>query len=207
MKPAVVFDFDGTIADTFGVVTEIFYGLTHRKQAIAEHEQNRLRGMSLPQVARELRVPVWKVPFLVMRGRRQMAKRINEVPLFESMPAVLSELHSKGYPLYIVSSNSGHNVRLFLAQHGITNVFTRVYGDARLFGKDRLLRHIQALGHERLIYVGDETRDIEAAKRAGAKSIAVAWGYNNAAILKRHNPDKLVFEPSEITGCIENNEV
>jgi phosphoglycolate phosphatase len=82
-----------------------------------------------------------------------------------------------------------------------------VYGDARLFGKDRLLRHIQALGHERLIYVGDETRDIEAAKRAGAKSIAVAWGYNNAAILKRHNPDKLVFEPSEITGCIENNEV
>jgi phosphoglycolate phosphatase-like HAD superfamily hydrolase len=92
-----------------------------------------------------------------------------------------------------------------MREHGLSSYFHQVYGNARLQGKARILRRICRRGayeSARTVYVGDETRDIEAAHHAGLKSVAVAWGYNNIKALHRHQPDKIVFDPSEIISYL-----
>ena len=49
------------------------------------------------------------------------------------------------------------------------------------------------------IYVGDETRDVEAARKAGVQIIAVGWGLNSRASLLLQNPDFIVDSPEELT--------
>jgi phosphoglycolate phosphatase len=59
----------------------------------------------------------------------------------------------------------------------------------------RLLRRA-GVAREQAIYIGDEVRDIDAARRAGMAVGAVTWGYNDASVLRRHGPD-LLFERVE----------
>jgi phosphoglycolate phosphatase len=204
MKQAVIFDFDGTIADTFGLAVEIFYHVTKRKQPLPADEIAHLRELSLPEVAVTLGVPFWKVPYFAWRGRRLFAKRLHQATVVSGMAELLKSLQAD-YDIYVVSSNSEKNVETFMHEHGLNSYFQQIYGNARLQGKARILKRICRRGAydpTRTCYVGDETRDIEAAHHAGLKSIAVAWGYNNIKALHRHQPDKIVFDPSEITDYL-----
>ena len=54
------------------------------------------------------------------------------------------------------------------------------------------------LNLEEVIYIGDEDRDIIAAKRVGVKVIAVTWGYNSKEKLMKEKPDCLVSSPKEL---------
>ncbi|MEB3145344.1 MAG: HAD hydrolase-like protein, partial [Cylindrospermopsis raciborskii 1523720] len=56
-----------------------------------------------------------------------------------------------------------------------------------------------------VIYVGDETRDIEAAKKANLKVIAVTWGFNSPEALTRENPDFLIDHPRELLEAINHS--
>ena len=49
-----------------------------------------------------------------------------------------------------------------------------------------------------MIYIGDETRDIQAAKKAGIRSAAVTWGYNSRKALEAQSPDYLIHSPQEL---------
>jgi phosphoglycolate phosphatase len=56
--------------------------------------------------------------------------------------------------------------------------------------------------HSEVIYVGDEDRDIIAAKKAKIKNIAVSWGYNSKNKLRQLNPDFLVNSPKEMVSYL-----
>ena len=49
-------------------------------------------------------------------------------------------------------------------------------------------------------YIGDESRDVKAAKKAGVKSIAVAWGFEGRKLLEMARPDKIIDKPSQLQG-------
>lgn len=198
---SVIFDFDGTIADSFAMVIGIFHELTHRDKPLPADEIERLRGMSLAQAAKELRIQPWKIPFMVIRGRRIMHARMEEVQPHPGMIAAIRELHAAGHNLYIMSSNSVQNIQLFLEKHNLSTEFIKLYGSVGLLGKARVLKRVLHQNHldpAQTYYVGDEVRDIEGAKRAGVKIISVAWGYNNSDILGVHKPDCLAAEPADI---------
>jgi phosphoglycolate phosphatase len=204
MKQAVVFDFDGTIADTFGLAVEIFYHITKRRDPLPDDEIAHLRELSLPELAVALGVPRWKVPYYAWRGRRLFATRLHQATVVSGMAELLKSLQAS-HDIYVVSSNSEKNVETFMREHGLNDYFQQIYGNARLQGKALILKRICRRGaYEPALtcYVGDETRDIEAARHAGLKSIAVAWGYNNIKALHQHQPDKIVFDPSEISDYL-----
>jgi len=50
--------------------------------------------------------------------------------------------------------------------------------------------------------VGDETRDIEAAKAAGFQSVAVTWGYNSKKVLENARPDFIVEDFSALESLL-----
>jgi phosphoglycolate phosphatase len=201
----VIFDFDGTLADTLGLTIHIFENLVHGGKPLSPEEIERLRGMSMIHIGAELKILPWKVPFLLARGRAKMRRRMRDVQVFAGMPEVVKQLHADGHALYILSSNSTQNIRPFLKRNGMNTEFLKVYGGSSVFGKTRVLR--RALKRDQLnrgdtYYVGDEVRDIEASHHVGISVISVPWGYNNERILREHEPDFLVSKPADIRKII-----
>ena len=204
---AIIFDFDGTIADSFEAVIKVFYELNGNHQPLPANEIERLRGMSLVKAAEELHIHPWKMPFLVMRGRRRMGKRVAEVDVHSGMPGVIRKLYAEGQQLFIMSSNSEKNIRLFLKQHNMSKDFVKIYGSVGLLGKARVLKKIRRqnkLAGDDCWYIGDEVRDVEGAKAAGIKVIAVTWGFNNEELLRQYQPTAVAETPAELLRILEN---
>ena len=204
----VIFDFDGTLADSLNVIVEIFQDMTGKAAGMPKSELLQLRHSPIPIVAKRLGVPLWKVPFLLWRGRRMMQKRIDEVVLYRGLDQVIKHLHTEGYRLLVLSSNSTHNVRAFLRRNKLDTYFTHMYGGVGLFSKASALRKVMARNRVHVqdcIYIGDETRDIEACQSIGLRVIAVEWGFADPKFLEKHNPTALVKTPAELLPAIQRS--
>lgn len=202
----ILFDFDGTIADSFSVVTEIFYELTGHERIEDPEEVARLRRLPMTKVVKELHVPPLLIPRLLVKGRKMMGEHLHEVPVFDGMPEALAALQKQGYHLAIMSSNSTHNVQKYLEIKKLDTYFSGVYGGIGLFNKAAAIRKVmraKGLKAGECVYVGDESRDIDGAKRAGVPVISVGWGYNDPALLARKEPDALITKPQELVHIVE----
>lgn len=206
LKPAVIFDFDGTLADTFVTSIRIFEKLTKKVEPYTPDDIMRLRGLTAFHVVRELRIKPWRMPWLLVRGRAMMRRDMETVVVFDGIEDVLEQLRIQGTAVYIISSNSPGNIRKLLQVHGLEAYFKHIYGNVGLFGKAKMLRRVIARNHldtGNTYYVGDEGRDIEAAKRVGVKSVAVTWGYNSAELLEKHRPHAVVGTPRELAELLK----
>lgn len=201
MIKILLFDFDGTIADSFIVVQEVFYEITGQERINDPAEVQRLRKMPMIKAVKELHIKPWQVPGMLIKGRAAMAKHINDIPIFPGMTQTIRKLHAEGYSMYVMSSNSAQNVQSFLKQHSLDTYFTRVYGNIGLLHKAAAIRNVMRRNRfapEECVYIGDEVRDVEGAKHAGVGIISVPWGYNDEMLLKQHEPDVIVKTPEEI---------
>ena len=203
---AIIFDFDGTIADSFAVIVDVFETITGSKTVLTAAQMHELKGKPLQVVARELHVPFWKIPWLLVRGRRLMGRRINDVPLFDGMGKVIEELHAEGHQLFVVSSNSTRNVKRFLKHNHLYSYFVSIRGGVGLFGKPRVLRRLMKRNRfqtDECIYIGDETRDVLSAKSIQLRVIAVEWGFANPSFLRDMLPTAMAARPQDIIHVID----
>jgi phosphoglycolate phosphatase len=183
----------------------IFEKLTKRSQPFSDDEIMRLRGLTAFHVVRELRIRPWRLPWLLVRGRALMRRQIDDIVVFDGIEDVLGQLKQAGATMYIMSSNSPGNIRKLLRGHGLDGYFEHVYGNVGLFGKAKMLRRVIArnrLDMSQIFYVGDEGRDIEAAKRVGVRSVAVAWGFNSPELLERHHPYAVAHSPAGLAEIL-----
>jgi phosphoglycolate phosphatase len=206
MKLAI-FDFDGTLADTYPVFADSVNLLAarHGFREVAPEEQGRLRGLDVRAIMRELRLPLWKVPAVLADFRKVMHQRIDEVRPFSDMTAVLSGMLQTGMRVAVATSNSSANVRAVLGE-ALVGRFAALECDASLFGKAQRLRRIlkaTRIDKSEAIYIGDEIRDAEAAAKVGVAFGAVAWGYTHLDALLRMNPGEVFRVPRDMLqlGC------
>ncbi|MGH7241699.1 MAG: HAD-IA family hydrolase [Candidatus Saccharimonadales bacterium] len=202
----VIFDFDGTIADSFALAVHIYEQLLRGGELVPEAELERLRSMSMLHVALELKIAPWRVPFLLARGRTMMRRKIDTVQAFDGMPELIRQLNQDGHKLFITSSNSVQNIKPLLKRYNLRKEFIKLYGSAGLFGKANLLKRLmrrQKLDPHETFYIGDEVRDIEASRRAGIRVISVTWGYNSESILREHHPDFVAKKPADIRKLLQ----
>ncbi|MGB4800620.1 MAG: HAD hydrolase-like protein [Candidatus Saccharimonadales bacterium] len=203
---AVIFDFDGTIADSLAAVIKVFEDITNRPKPFTKAEIEELQHKDLLQITLELNVQKWKIPWLIFRGRRMFKDHMRSVRVHSGIPDILADLHAHGVPLYVLSSNSRDNVQQYLRSHHLESYFTAIYGGAGLLGKARSLFRLfkqQGVDPKGSWYVGDETRDIIGAHAAGMKIISVSWGYNSRQALTDKNPDALVDTPEELAAVLQ----
>ena len=203
----ILFDFDGTIADTYQAVANITNELSDEfgYKALNEEELLLIKNLSSREIVKRSEISVFKLPFLVRRIRLELNKEIAELDAISDMVRVLLKLKNRGYILGIVTSNIEENVNIFLNKHGLYSVFSFIYSGTAIFGKHRVLRQVikeHKLEKSDVIYVGDETRDVRSARKSGIAIIAVGWGFNAAEILQEHKPDYLVDRPQELLEAI-----
>lgn len=199
---AIIFDFDGTIADSFDEVLAFYKTQGGRDpQQMTTEEKDRLRGLSMRDLALEVGIPAWKLIFVFFRGRQKMARRMNVISPFAGIADIVAQLHAENYQLFIISSNSTRNINSFLVHHGLSGYFTKIYGSVGWFGKGKTLKRAMQkynLKPETTVYVGDEVRDLIGAKIAGMPSVAVSWGFGSDEQLLKYNPTILVRNPAEL---------
>ncbi len=196
----LLFDFDGTLADSLYALLECvndnadYYG--YKKITAAES----LRNKDALSIIKELGISVFKLPFVVSTIRKQMNTKISAIEPFPGIPDVLKQLHENGVVLGIITSNSQENVKIFLQNNNI-NFFTYIIGQNSIFGKGRAIKkflHNNGINPADVIYIGDEVRDIQAAKQNGIKSAAITWGFNDLAALQAQKPDFIINKPEDL---------
>ena len=201
----VIFDFDGTIVDSLYFIIEMYERWYPKTRHFNQLEINKLREESLIKIAEELRIRPWKLPLLIIRGKLEMNKKLGQIKMIPGIDKTIIELKNSKTNLFIASSNSPSNIKKYLKMHNLRDNFTRIYGNVGLLSKAKVISKIIAtnnLNADDTYYIGDEVRDIKAAKKAGIKVISVSYGFNGKKILSKYNPDFLVDNPSDILKII-----
>jgi len=196
-----LFDLDGTLADSRDVM---FEALDHAARhfgfrRINHAEAEGLRDRDARTILRTLGVPLWKLPRIAAHIKG-LASAAPPPPLFPGAAATLAWLREAGVTLALVSSNSEVNARRALGAEA-ARCIAHWACDATLFGKASRFRDVlrrTGLMPSQAIAIGDELRDIAAARRAGLVAGAVAWGYALPAALAAAEPDILFGSMAEI---------
>lgn len=196
MTKYVVFDFDGTLADTLDEIKRI----AKKEFGLTEEDFDVIRDEGLWDLIKSPTVSLRNITKLAFIGIKSKMEDVSDIELFPDVLDVLKTL-KKDYKLGIVSSNSEDIIARTLKKNGVDNLFDFIYSDSSFFGKRLVLKRMckkYGIKTDEVIYIGDEDRDIIASKKNKIKNIAVSWGFNSVENLKRESPDFLIHHPREI---------
>jgi len=200
-----IFDLDGTLADSFRWFLRTINDVADRFgfRRVRDEEIEGLRQASTREILARLEVPLWKLPAIARHARRLKGEAAAEISLFAGVEAMLRTLAGNGVQLALVTSDSEVNAREKLGE--VAALFSHFDCAASLFGKPAKFRRvIRRAGADpsQVIAIGDEVRDIEAARAVGIACGAVSWGYAAPAALRALAPDHMFAQMDEIADVV-----
>jgi HAD superfamily hydrolase (TIGR01549 family) len=201
----LIFDFDGTLADSLPIAASIANQMVPQLR-LDDQKIAMLRELPTKQIIKASGMPYYRLPRLLVRGKKLLKTHLDELRIFPGIDQAIAQLHKDGYQMSVVSSNSEEIISKILTREGIQKYFVQVYGNVGLFNKTRAFKVVlrdQKITADQAIYIGDEVRDIEAARRGRLTMVAVTWGYNGPTILKKYKPDFVVSRPDQLVKAIK----
>jgi len=198
----VIFDFDGTLADTYPWFLSIFDELAehYHLPRLEKSALEALRKVDIQNISREYKISFVKMARMGTHLKRKMASQIEHIPLVTGMQTVIDRLHEMGVKMAVVSSNAEENVRQVLGTNNAA-YFDAFECGVSLLGKrakfEKILRQT-GTSADQTLSLGDEVRDLKASRQSGLTFGAVTWGYADAETLQSHKPDALFNRPEEI---------
>lgn len=203
----VIFDFDGTVANSFKLAIEIAQVVLerHKYPVPSVEEFYSMRELSATQLLRYMKVSPRHIPSMVRMVRKLLRANEKVVLPISGIDRVLARV-SKEHHVAIISSNTPDVIEEFLSQHKLRKYIDEVVGTVGLFQKSPALRKFvrqHDVARDEVVYIGDEVRDVEAAHRAKLKVISVGWGYNSSTRLAKAKPNVLVENTDELIGAID----
>lgn len=202
MKPHIVFDFDGVLADSFDVFIESLMEVQPRY--FAKRSKDVLENISKNIGLGALGVAKDKFHDFTQDLRDCYVARKHRIELYHGVKEALCAMKDAGAFLGIVSSNDVKLLMDTLGRYGLSNHFEFVIGDVPLNGKNDTLAALDGKGvHlEESWYIGDTPHDIKSAKYANMLSAASCWGYTSRFLMEKESPDMCLDEPNQILNII-----
>ena len=206
----VIFDFDGTLADTKENIILTFQ-MTMKELGVeikSRQECAATIGLTLEDAFKVLYPGMAAEKYILLRDTYRRIFKENRkilVPgLFPEVMETLEELQRRGYLMSIASSRQSPSLHSFLEDMKIAHLFEYAVGgdnvehpkpapDAVL----QILRHYN-LSAEEAFVVGDMPFDINMATNAGVKSCGVTWGNADAAQLKESGANYVIDKMSQL---------
>jgi phosphoglycolate phosphatase len=198
----VIFDLDGTLLDSFPWFSSVINSVAdrHRFKRVENHQVELLRRSGARQIIKLLGIAAWRIPAIARDMRRLKSDHLHGIALFPGVDRLLRALIAQGTVLAIVSSDSEDNARRALGPDNSALIAHYACGSS-LFGKSRKFKQVlrrTRVSPGRTICIGDEIRDIDAARKVGLAFGAVSWGYTSAAALQAHVPEQMFFSIDEM---------
>jgi HAD superfamily hydrolase (TIGR01549 family) len=205
---AVIFDLDGTLADTlplcitaFRLALEPATGRTLTDADIVAtfgpSEEGTIQALAPDSYADSLAAYL-----------RHYERLHAQYPSpFAGILALLQELRGRGIRLGLVTGKGAESTRISLRQLGLEGVFELVETGSP-FGsrKTEALRHVLAawnLAPSAAVYIGDTPSDIETARAAGVPVVVAAWAATaDAKALQALHPDTLAYSLADLRAWL-----
>ena len=205
MNKYIIFDFDGTIADSMNLMLQVGNELADKYgiKRVTCDEFVALNGLPIRQRCKLLGIPWSKLPVYAIELINNCRERIMSLNSFEGMRELIVKLKND-FELAIITSNSVENVKKFLDKNDL-GFFSEIQSNNGLLGKNMAIRKFlknKKADRQDVIYIGDELRDIISCKKAGVKIISVTWGYDSYDLLVNGEPDYIVAKPDEILDIV-----
>ncbi len=203
MNSFILFDFDGTIADTISAGLEIInshaekYGYKRLDGDINTH-------FSALQLVKLAEIKFWKLPYLIYQLKKKLSEKSDELKILSEAPELIKKLNDEGYELGILTSNSFKTVKAFLKKYELDSFFSFLRTDVSLFGKKKALKKAKKVINKKIIYIGDELRDIEACRKNNIPIVSIPWGLNSFESLEEHNKGLVAKNADEAYNLIIN---
>lgn len=216
----IAFDVDGTILDTLDsiihVVNETLYANGFYKVDDKEYIRKALGYGSYYLIEQALIFPYnhfydKNVTTEVLQDylKRYMADDASLTKPYEGVVELIKELKEEGYKV-IAYSNKPDSVLKPLMKEKFGDVFDdvlgQVEGQAPKPNPEILLNMLDRIGISKddAVYIGDSDVDVETARNAGMKMIAVTWGFRDRDFLEKLNPDYIVDNTKELKEAIDS---
>lgn len=204
----LVFDFDGTLCDSLPQLISAINELPRffNVKRVTPSEVEYIRSLSSRKIMKFLKIRWYKLPFVIRRLKKSMRQPSLKLSLFDGVSGGIHQLKKQGFELAILSSNSKETI-LSKKSPEFLQCFSSIAGDCSPFKKskelDKIREHYLAKGLKTFVYIGDETRDIKAAKKSGFKSVGVTWGYNNHETILSLSPDLVIQSVDSLAPSIK----
>ncbi len=203
----LVFDFDGTLVDSYPLIEEAFAQVmrTHRLNEAARELFRQSRGLPLPEQMKIVAPDMWED---LVATYRSVDSTLGHARVFRGIPTLVRRLRQAGSPLGVVSCKRRALVEAELEAAGLRGFFDVVIGLEDVTppkpAPDPLLAAIAHLGLSRsnAIYVGDSMVDLETGRAARVRTVLAAWGLTPElrAPFRRHR--LWATRPSEMLAMV-----
>jgi len=197
-----IFDFDGTLADSFPFFLSVFNTIADRHgfRRVDVGKAGQLRHYSVRQMMAHVGMPAWKLPAASQTFMAMMKESAASISLFDGIAEALRHLDAQGVLVTVVSSNAEHNVRTVLGPE-LCSLVTRFECGMSVFGKASRIRAVLkrcGVAPGEAIYIGDQGTDAEASRKAGVDFGAVHWGYAAIEALREHDCAQEFITPLDL---------
>lgn len=206
----LIFDFDGTLADTADIQVRAFNQIHARFDLpkIGKKELMKLHSTSMKEICKEYQIGPIKLLKITEVLNQEVSALISQANFYPGIKKTLLNL-KKNFTLGILSSNQLSNIENFFINQNLplSTVFSFWRCEKNLFGKDKALKSLmqeRKIDPAQVLYFGDQVRDVEACQKAGVSVAAVTWGFASEELLTSAKPDFLINQPSEILDLLVN---
>ncbi len=206
----ILFDFDGTLIDTTGLILESFRVTAREFLDEQPPDEVLLAGVGIPlRTQMETLCPGRGDEMVTFYRAHNHAHHDELARPYPHVERVLSELAARGMPMAVVTSKGrvavGLGVRMIGLERYVPRVFTS--DDVEIHKPDPYpLRHAAGeLGLElsRCVYLGDSPHDMAAARDGGAIAVAALWGMFERERVLAERPDYALADIDELFDLID----
>ncbi len=193
----IVWDWDGTLADSTGMITKALLKAAEEVglPALTAQKASSIIGLGLRESIEALYgdIPVEQAQALAKQYRIHYYAGESEIPLFEGAADTIIELNKRGYKLAVATGKGRRGLNLALERSGLTKYFHATRTVDECFSKphpqmlDELMDILVTLPG-RTLMIGDTSYDLQMAGNAGVSSLGVSYGAQPAEHWQHLNP-------------------
>jgi phosphoglycolate phosphatase-like HAD superfamily hydrolase len=209
MIEAVILDWSGVVSDdwpaTFATSNDVLEERGYKR--LSEHEFKELYELPWIRFYEKQGIPVPKPEKERATWDRLFPKHYGKVKVFPEAKKVMEWLSQNGKKALVFSA---HNQKLLdgeIKKYGLKEFINSAYGsvDDKRQKIDALVE-AHEIERETTLFVGDMVHDVETAKQADIKSVAVLCGYDSEEKLENAKPDFILNDLGELPALIEKLE-
>jgi phosphoglycolate phosphatase len=210
----VVFDWDGTLADSAGLIAaSIQAACRDIGEPVPDEATARfVIGLGLLDALRHV------APGLASERHRELTSRYRhhflaadaQIPLFDGVREMLDELDAAGYLLGVATGKSRAGLNRAFEQQRVAHRFvaTRCADESLPKPNPDMLLYLMdrvGVGPRETLMIGDTTHDVELAHNAGVAAVAVTYGAHSPGGLAGLDPYALVHSVTELRQWLRAN--
>lgn len=207
----VVWDWDGTVADSTGLISQAL--ITAAEQAglpaLSESRARSIIGLGLRESIEVLYgdIPEFQAQALASHYQRNYYTDENKILLFAGIAETIASLSKKGCKLAVATGKGRRGLNTALQQSGLARYFQATKTVDECFSKphpqmlDELMDELVVMP-ERTLMIGDSQYDLQMGKNAGVNTAAVSYGSQTAEHLQQYSPDYLFHDVATLSDWL-----